>query len=59
MLFGLSVKMSCIPLTKAVKPAWVEQLTRLSCLVVDVKFLCIFTNKFGSQRLLISTSSNG
>ncbi len=29
--------MSCIPLPKAAKPVWANQLTRLSCLVVYVK----------------------
>ncbi len=30
--------MSCTPLPKAAKPVWAKQLTRLPCLVVNVKF---------------------
>ncbi len=52
--------MSCTPLPKAAKPVWAKQLTRLPCLVVNVKFQFVYTtsSKIGSQLLLASTSSN-
>ncbi len=52
--------MSCTSLPKAAKLVWANQLTRLPCLVVYVKFpfAYITTSKTGSQLLLASTSSN-
>ncbi len=35
--------MSYTPLPKAAKPVWAKQLTRLPCLVVDVKFQFVYT----------------
>ncbi len=35
--------MSCTPLPKAAKPVWAKQLTRLPCLVVNVKFQFVYT----------------
>ncbi len=51
--------MKCTPLTKAAKPVWTNQLIRLPCLVVCVKFqfVCTTTSQIGSQLLLTSTSS--
>ncbi len=48
--------MSCTPLPKL---AWVNQLTRLRCLVVNAKFHFeyIAPSKKNSQPLLVSTSS--
>ncbi len=52
--------MSCTPLLKAAKPVWANQLTRLPCLVVYVKFRFVYitASQIGSQLLLASTSSN-
>ncbi len=50
--------MSCIPLPKAAKPVWANQLTRLPCLVVHVTFVYSTTSEIGSQIVLASTSSN-
>ncbi len=52
--------MSCTPLPKAEKPVWAKQLTRLSCLVVYIKFQFVYAtkSKMGSQLLLASTSSH-
>ncbi len=52
--------MSCTALPKATEPVWANQLTRLPCLVVYVKFQFVYTtaSKIGSQLLLVSTSSN-
>ncbi len=52
--------MTRTPLSKAANAVWANQLTRLSRLVVYVKFPFVYTTtgKIGSQRLLASTSSN-
>ncbi len=52
--------MSCTPLPKAAKPAWANQMTRLPCSVVFVKFQFVYTttSKIDSQLLLAPTSSN-
>ncbi len=51
--------MSCIPLTKAPKPVWANQLTWLPFFVVFVKFQIVYTtaSKIGGQVLLAPTSS--
>ncbi len=51
--------MSCTPLQKTANPVWANQLTRLSCLVVNVKFQFVYTttSEIGSQLLLAPTSS--
>ncbi len=66
--------MSCTPLPKAAKPVWANQLTRLSCLLVYVKFqlvnlfdiiimlklcLCqIFDLKYNIEGIIHLTSVN-
>ncbi len=50
----------CTPLPKAVKRVWANQLARLPCLVVYVKFQFVktTTGKIGCQLSMASTSSN-
>ncbi len=52
--------MSCTFLPKAAKPAQANQLTRLPCLMVNVKFQFVYTTigKIGSQFLLVFASSH-
>ncbi len=38
--------MGCTPLQEAAKPVWAKQLTRLSCLVVYVKFQLMTSVRF-------------
>ncbi len=42
--------MSCIPLPKAAKPVWAYQLTRLPCVMVNVKLHLLHTLKFSQIR---------
>ncbi len=52
--------MSYLPLREAAKPVWAKQLTRLPCLVIDVKFQFVYTtkSKMVSQLLLASITSH-
>ncbi len=52
--------MSCTPLPKAVKTVWANQLARLPCSAVYVKFQFVYatTSEIGSQLWLASISSN-
>ncbi len=56
----VSSLMSCTFLPKAPKPAWTNQLTRLPCPVIYVKFQFMYatTSKIGSLLSLAFTSSN-
>ncbi len=45
--------MSCTSLTKAAKPVWTNQLIRLPCLVVYVKFKYIQPQLVGQKKVFV------
>ncbi len=56
----ISTKLGLKLIIEAARPDWSNQLTRLHCLVVYVKFQFLYTtnSKVGNQLLLASTSSH-